>query len=283
MRHYVQLAFLALTNGYLAGFTKSTLYQGKGKQVCLPGLNCYSCPGAVGSCPVGAVQATLTGANKSLPFYALGFLLFFGVLLGRGVCALFCPFGFLQDMIYKLRPKQMKFHLALPNICRFFPYVVLILFVIVLPLAVTNQFNMSDPAFCKWICPSGTLLGGIPLLSSSESLRSQVGGLFFWKLSLCLGILLWSFLEYRPFCKYLCPLGGFYGLFQSVSLYRMTFRPSACVGCGNCTTACHMGVEVRETPNSPHCVRCGDCVKACPHKALSLGISLGENQEQLQA
>lgn len=269
MRNYLQLAFFTLTNGYFAGFLQGKIYQGKGKQLCFPGLNCYSCPGALGACPVGAVQAMLTGANKSIPYYALGFLLFFAVLLGRGVCALLCPFGLVQDLLHKCQGKQPKIQISLPKICRKLPYVILLVFVLGLPLFLTNQFNMSDPAFCKWICPSGTLFGGIPLLSTSESLQNNIGGLFYWKLSLLLLILLWSVLEYRPFCKYFCPLGAFYGLFQSVSLFHIKYDTEQCIRCNACIKSCKMGVNVTKTPNSPDCVRCGDCVKVCPTTALS--------------
>lgn len=272
MRHYLQLAHLALSNGYLAGFVQGKIYQGKGKQICMPGLQCYSCPGALGACPVGAVQAMLTGANKSFPYYALGFLIFFGVLLGRGVCGFLCPFGFVQDILRKLRPKSWKFTVALPKIFRKLPYVVLVVMVILFPIFVTNQFGISSPAFCKWICPSGTLFAGIPLLSTNEGLRNVISGLFYWKLSLLAVILLWSVLEYRPFCKYLCPLGAFYGMFQSISIFQIKYQESACIHCKKCHKACEMGVIVTDTPNASTCVRCGDCVKACPTQALALSI-----------
>ncbi|MFI3249335.1 MAG: 4Fe-4S binding protein [Eubacteriales bacterium] len=280
MRHFFQLGFFALSNGYFLGFFKGNIYQGSTKQLCFPGLNCYSCPSAMGACPVGAVQATLTGASKSIPFYALGFLLFFGVVLGRGVCALCCPFGLVQELLHKLRPKKWKKTISLPNIFRKVPYFVLGIFVIALPILVTNKFGLSSPAFCKWICPSGTLFGGIPLLLVNESLRGSVSNLFYWKFSLLITISLWSVAEYRPFCKYLCPLGVFYGLFQSFSLYRMKFEKSSCIGCESCHSACKMGVKVTETPNSTQCVRCGDCVGVCPTNSLKLGFSEGKSTEQ---
>ncbi len=274
MKHYLQLAYLALSNGYWLGFVQGKIYQGKGKQLCMPGLQCYSCPGALGACPVGAVQAMLIGANKSFPAYALGFLLFFGVLFGRGICGFLCPFGFVQDMLRKLRPKSWKKHLALPKIFRKLPYVVLLVFVILCPIFVTNQFGISAPAFCKWICPSGTLFAGIPLLSTNEGLRNIVSGLFYWKLFLLAVLLLWSVVEYRPFCKYLCPLGAFYGMFQAVSLFHMSYQEKKCIHCKNCHSACEMGVRVTETPNASTCIRCGDCVKVCPTNALSLSITV---------
>lgn len=279
MRHWIQICYLALSNGYWLGFFKGNIYQGEGKQLCLPGLHCYSCPGALGACPVGAVQAMLTGGNKSIPYYALGFLLSFGLLFGRGVCAMLCPFGFVQDMLRKLRPKSWK-PFALPKVFRLLPLLVMLIFVIALPLLATNDFGISSPAFCKWICPSGTLLGGIPLLSLNEGLRGLVGGLFQWKLLVLVVVLLWSVVEYRPFCKYLCPLGVFYGWFQKISLYQMSFRPEKCVHCQACKKVCEMGVDACQSPNDAQCVRCGDCVKACPTQALSLGLVLSPKAQE---
>lgn len=272
IRTWIQLAYVAITNGYAKGLTSGTIYQGKGKQVCLPGLNCYSCPGALGSCPIGALQSLLTPAEKSFPSYVLGFLLLFGLCLGRVVCGFLCPFGLVQDLIYKLRPKKMTFTIQLPSIFRKLPMVILTVFVLGIPLFVTNQFNISSPAFCKWICPSGTLLGGLPLLSTNEGLRSAIGDLFSWKLLVLVLILLWSFVEYRPFCKYICPLGFIYGLFHSFSLYRMEYTPSQCIHCNRCEKVCKMNIPVTKTPNSPQCIRCGDCVKVCPTKALHMGF-----------
>lgn len=271
-RTFIQLAFTAVTNGYAKGFSSGSIYQGDSKQVCVPGLNCYSCPGAFGSCPIGALSSFLTPAEKTFPSYVLGFLLLFGLCFGRLVCGFLCPFGLVQDLIYKLRPKKMTFTLGLPPIFRRLPLLILVVFVIGIPLFVTNHFNISSPAFCKWICPSGTLLGGLPLLSSNESLRMAVGDLFSWKLFLLSVVVIWSFLEYRPFCKYLCPLGFIYSMFNSFSLYRMEYAPSQCIHCNRCESTCKMDISVTKTPNSPQCIRCGDCVRVCPTKALHLGF-----------
>lgn len=59
IRLFVQISFSAITNGYLTGFLKGKIYTGNIKTFCVPGLNCYSCPGALGSCPIGAFQAVL--------------------------------------------------------------------------------------------------------------------------------------------------------------------------------------------------------------------------------
>lgn len=268
MRLKLQILWTALSNGYIFGFFQGKIYQGQGKQLCLPGLNCYSCPSALGACPVGAFQAQLTTAEKSIPFYAMGFLVFFGALLGRGVCGFLCPFGLFQDLLHKIPSKKIKSPKFLDKLR--LPWVILVVFLLLLPLFRTNQFNMSDPAFCKWICPSGTLLGGIPLLLLDENLRGNISTLFYWKFFLLLAITLLSVVNYRPFCRYFCPLGAFYGMFNSLSLYRMEYNETTCTHCETCHRTCKLDIPVTETLNASGCVRCGDCIRACPHHCLSM-------------
>ena len=93
LRLWVQVLFTALTNGYVIGFTEGKIYRGTSKKLCVPGLNCYSCPGAVGSCPIGSLQAVLGSKNYKFSFYVIGFLMIFGSLMGRFVCGWLCPFG----------------------------------------------------------------------------------------------------------------------------------------------------------------------------------------------
>ncbi len=74
------------------------------------------------------------------------------------------------------------------------------------------------------------------------------------------------------FCKYICPLGAFYSLFQKVSLLKMHYDESSCVKCGECAKACKMNVDPVKNPNSAECIRCGDCVHTCPNSALRFGV-----------
>ncbi|MBQ6453760.1 MAG: 4Fe-4S binding protein, partial [Coriobacteriales bacterium] len=98
----IQSVAVLLQNANFKGFLTGRIYQGPIKAVCVPGLNCYSCPGAVGACPIGSLQATLGGASFKLPYYVLGLLVFFGALLGRAICGFLCPFGFLQDLLHRI-------------------------------------------------------------------------------------------------------------------------------------------------------------------------------------
>ena len=84
--------------------------------------------------------------------------------------------------------------------------------------------------------------------------------------------LLTCLVVYRPFCKYLCPLGAVYGALNPVSLYRLRLEEGKCIRCGACERACQMCLNPIAQLNHPECVRCGDCVNACPTDALSMGF-----------
>ena len=76
-RGFIQAGATLLTNLHLPNFAKGTLYQGSGKYVCVPGLNCYSCPGAAGACPVGAFQAVIGSSKFRFSYYITGVLILF--------------------------------------------------------------------------------------------------------------------------------------------------------------------------------------------------------------
>lgn len=270
LRTIVQVGFTAVTNGYLMGFARGSIYKGPMKKVCLPGLNCYSCPGALGSCPVGAFQAVVTSRNLNFSYYVVGFLILFGAFLGRFVCGWLCPFGLVQDLLHKIPfPKKLK-KLPGDRYLKWLKYAILVGFVIVLPLTVLDVVGQGQPWYCKYICPSGTLLGGIPLIAANPMLRSALSWLFAWKVGILLVLLLLSVVVYRPFCRYVCPLGAVYGLFNPIALYRYRVDETACTHCGACQKACPMDIPVEKTPNSPECIRCGKCRSACPHGAIRL-------------
>ena len=268
LRTWVQICFAALSNGYAAGFAKGTIYKGSSKLLCVPGLNCYSCPVALGACPIGSFQAVIASRNYQFTFYVTGFLLFFGALLGRFVCGWLCPFGLVQDLLHKIPFVKKLRRLPGDRWLRFLKYIILVGFVIVLPLTVLDIVGQGQPWFCKYICPSGTLFAGIPLVASNPALQSALGWLFSWKVAVLVVLLLLSVVVYRPFCRYLCPLGAIYGLFNPVALYRFRIDSQKCTQCGACQKACPMDIPVQFVPNSPECIRCGRCKAACPHGAI---------------
>ena len=267
-RHFIQLMAAVITNANIKGFFTATIWRGKSKSVCVPGLNCYSCPGAIGACPIGSLQNALSGNKQGFPYYTVGFLVLFSVLLGRLVCGFLCLFGLVQDLLYKIKTPKIKVPERADKILRYLKYVILLVFVILLPHFIKDAFGLGDPWFCKYICPAGTLEAGIPLLIGNPALRSMVGFLFSWKMILLVIFLISSILIYRPFCKYICPLGAIYGLFNRFSFYRLKVDEHKCIDCKKCESICPMNVKVLKDINSCECIRCGACKESCPVGAI---------------
>lgn len=275
LRLIVQVVFTALTNGYAQGFVQGRIFTGPTKAYCVPGLNCYSCPGALGACPIGSLQAVLGSRNYKMAFYVVGFLMVVGAVFGRFVCGWLCPFGLVQDLLYKIPFVKKLRKLPGDRWLKWLKYVLLVGFVIILPLFAVDIIGQGQPWFCEYICPSGTLLAGIPLLAANPALRAAAGWLFSWKLLILVVLVFLSILVYRPFCRYLCPLGAIYGLFNPIAFYRLKVDEHKCTHCGACRRACKLDIPVDKTPNSPECIRCGDCKRACPHGAICSTFSRG--------
>ena len=279
-KNIIQAVATLATNANLKGFFEGRIYTGKTKVACVPGLNCYSCPGAVGSCPIGSLQAVIGSKKFSISYYVFGIMILIGALFGRLVCGLLCPFGFIQDLLYKIPTPKFKVPDKVDRGLRYLKFGILLVFVILLPMFLTNAFGLGAPYFCKLICPAGTLGGALPLLAKNEGLRATIGFLFFWKLSLLVVILGLSIFTYRPFCKYICPLGALYSFFNKIGFYKMEFLPDKCVNCGLCEKSCKMDIDVRANPNSLECIRCGACTAACRHDALIMSYAgLGKKKE----
>lgn len=209
-RGFIQAAATLITNIHLPNFAKGGIYQGAGKTVCVPGLNCYSCPAASGACPIGSFQSVVGSSKFNFSYYVTGTLILLGVLLGRFVCGFLCPFGWLQELLHKIPGKKFSTKKLKP--LTYIKYVVLLFAVVLLPVLVVNDVGMGDPFFCKYICPQGVLEGAIPLAIANAGIRSALGQLFTWKLAVLIAVVVLSVLLYRPFCKWICPLGAFYAL-----------------------------------------------------------------------
>ena len=265
-RYLVQALAALASNVHLPNFLNGKIYQGKVKSVCVPGLNCYSCPAATASCPIGAFQAVVGSSKFKFSYYITGFFILLGVALGRFICGFLCPFGWLQDLLHKIPFKKLSTGRLKP--LRYLKYIILAVFVILLPILVTNSIGMGDPFFCKYLCPQGVLEGAIPLSLGNSAIRSALGELFTFKSVILVTVIVLSIIFYRPFCKWICPLGAIYSLFNKVSFLEIKVEKDHCIGCNSCVKACKMDVNVLETPNHPECIRCGACMKACPKNAI---------------
>ena len=267
-RRLAQVYAALLYNANLKGFLQGKLHAGDSKGLCVPGLNCYSCPGAVGACPLGSLQAALTTAGHGMLWYVGGILLLFGLGLGRTICGWLCPFGLLQELLHKVpTPKVRKSRAT--RWLSWVKYAVLGVLAVGIPAYAGLTRGAPLPAFCKYLCPAGTLEGGIALLvhPENDSLYGQLGFHFTWKVVLLIAIGVGCLFCWRAFCRFLCPLGAIYGFFSRFALTGMRVDTARCTGCGACVRHCPM--DIRRVGDR-ECIACGQCVDVCPEGAISL-------------
>ena len=258
-RKVIQFLSLILTNPHFTNLINGKLYKGSWKQVCSPGLNCYSCPAANFACPIGSLQTVFASPLK-FSFYVSGFLLMIGLFIGRAVCAFLCPFGLFQELLHKIPFSKFKLWRPLTKV----KYFILVIFVFVLPMTL----KLGEPTFCEYICPAGTLEAAIPMLITHSEYRSVAGALFMWKFLILIITIIGCMSIYRFFCKLLCPLGAIYGLLNKISLYRFKIEADNCINCGKCQKSCKMDLNPVTEINSAECILCGECKKVCPKKII---------------
>lgn len=255
-RRIVQIfSFFAINNHF-----HKAIYQGPLKNACLPGLNCYACPLAKFSCPVGSFQHFIS--IRQFPFYVLGFIGFVGVMVGRAACGFVCPFGFFQELLYKIKTVKVK----MP---RFFSYIKYFMLVVV---AIVIVWITKEPWFCK-LCPAGALEGGVPRLGFYPDDRHLIGSLFYMKYTILLLVIVGAVFIKRVFCRVMCPLGAMWGLMNHISFLKIRRDKVKCTECGVCNKVCPMDVqsfEREENFEDFDCIRCMRCKDSCPQNAITI-------------
>ncbi len=275
-RKISQIFFTLLANANLAALWQKALYRGGLKGVCFPGLNCYSCPLAFFACPLGSLQQVLASLNV-LKWQALGALSYivgtfslYGLLLGRVVCGWVCPFGFVQELLFRLpSPKKI-----LPSYLKYVKYLLLIALVFFLPVFLVGPAGYGNVWYCKLVCPAGTLEAGLFNLALRPELRPLVKTLFYWKVLFLGLVILLCIFYFRFFCVVLCPLGLNYGFFNRVSLFKLRWQAEDCLDCGVCRKVCPLRLKIPEEINGCECIRCLNCLKACPTRVIEINLSL---------
>lgn len=261
-RRLIQLYAALLVNANLKGYITGKIYTGNLKNLCSPGLNCYSCPGASFACPLGALQDSMAQTNDRAAFYIIGILALFGLTLARTICGFLCPVGLGQELLYKIKTPKLK-KSRYTRVLSFFKYVLLAVMVIAIPL-----IYHGIPAFCKYVCPAGTFEGAGGLLANSNNAGffAMLGNLFTWKFCLLVFFIVGSIFVYRFFCRFFCPLGAIYGFFNKWALIGVKLDEDKCVDCGMCIQTCKM--DIRHVGDH-ECINCGECVSVCPTQAIS--------------
>lgn len=96
----------------------------------------------------------------------------------------------------------------------------------------------------------------------------------------------------RVWCRFGCPLAAYLGLVQRFrSRFRITTNGGQCISCGNCSTYCEMGIDVRSYAQKGQnivrssCVGCGVCSAVCPRGVLKLenGPDIGSRTSENKA
>lgn len=264
-RRIIQLYAALLYNANIKGFISGDIFTGSTKNTCVPGLNCYSCPGAVGACPLGSLQNALAGANKTVPYYILGILALYGLIFGRTICGFLCPVGLAQELLYKIKTPKVKKN-RITYVFTYLKVVIFAIFIVALPIAF-GLLGYTNPGFCKYFCPAGTFGGGYMLLlnPNNEGFFAMLGNLFSWKSLLLVIIVILSIFFYRFFCRFMCPLGLIYGIFNKFSFIGVQVVKDKCTNCGLCVNACKM--DIRKVGDH-ECINCGECINVCPEQAI---------------
>ena len=271
-RRLIQLYAALLFNVNFKGFFTGRIYTGDVKGICVPGMNCYSCPGASGACPLGSLQNALahSGPKTETPnaiFYVIGIIILYGLLLGRTICGFLCPVGLGQELLYKIKTPKLK-KSRVTRILSYFKYVLLAVLVIGVPLVfMLAPSSAVVPGFCKYVCPAGTFGGAIGLLlnPANADLYAMLGPLFTWKFVVLVVTMAACVFIFRFFCRFMCPLGGLYGFFNKIALLGVKLDKNKCTDCGLCVSHCKMDIK---HVGDHECINCGECIRVCPAKAI---------------
>jgi len=240
-------------------FFLARLYAGSLKSVPLPIMNCYACPASLYSCPIGTLSHFLV--LSKVPLLALGVISAVSASFGRWICGWACPFGLIQDFLNKI--PSVKFELPRPFV--YLKYFILVFGVFLLP------YLFKEHYFCM-VCPVGTVEAGVYWVAVSSMIANMAGAFFLFKLAFGSMFIYGSIFIKRPFCRYVCPLGALFSIFNKFSVVDFKVEEKDCIECNLCKKSCPVDYPIYEDPNSPACLRCLNCVRVCP--AVKVNVSL---------
>ncbi|MEJ2227165.1 MAG: 4Fe-4S binding protein [Alphaproteobacteria bacterium] len=269
----------------------------------LPTFSCVFVDSKGGGCFLVSLQhqlarpiwAFLGGAGLML-LTTLGTVALFAIVLNKAWCGWVCPFGFLQDLMTKLRNlfniDLSRFSWITSKRYRSVKYIFLA-FLVLVPLAIGNLGLSREwtAPFCQ-MCPARPLM---PLLEGNFSEffidLSSIPGMILTTIAILLVGLFFtvSFIKRRFLCSY-CPMLAFLSLFDKVGLLSLKKDGQRCTRCGNCYRACPMEIraieeeKVKKNLVTQDCILCLRCVESCPENgaldATFAGFSIFKASEE---
>jgi polyferredoxin len=268
----VQFAALAAFNAYF--------FSNIGKRFCFPVLNCYSCPIGTVACPIGSITAF--ALLRRIPYYVIGFLGLIALAAGRAFCGWACPFGLLQDGLYRIKSPKWR----MPRAANGLKYLLLAVLVVGLPVLLGGGTTSGAGDrivgegtgaydYCSLVCPAGMLEAGLPGIARDPEIRAAISWRTWSKIGILVGVLGLVVVSRRGFCRALCPLGALMALGTRLSLFQLRTDEAACTRCMRCVKVCptnsrRLPFDKKKIEATWECVLCLDCVRECPEKgALS--------------
>lgn len=118
--------------------------------------------------------------------------------------------------------------------------------------------------------------GGGAFHAFAVELRAAYGFVVGAILAGVVGLGVYPLLGPRVWCRFFCPMAALLGLLQKAGRFRIRVKPDMCISCGNCSTYCEMGIDVRAYAQANQnftrasCVGCGMCAHVCPRGVLRL-------------
>lgn len=300
-RFIVQFLFFLLFNASI--FTLAYPYLGLERaSYSWPVLSSLNSPFTFMAGSFDIVQLMLS--RSEFPWFALASIFIIGALFGRLLCGWACPFGFLQYLISTFRSRHVqvspKTHDQFKSLKLFILALTLLIsgsLFLALEFGIGSDYSEALGVFAAGpflaVSPDGALFGTVPMfLMDGGSLILKASEVFssydafvkwIWSVpsNLVLSFILLAISFYGAYmiplfwCRYLCPVGGFLGIFGRFSFLGMKRDPVKCTKkCPDCVRVCPMQVRILELPwekfNDQECIFCLDCVEACPNGALGL-------------
>lgn len=209
-------------------------------------------------CPFGGVEAlygyfaegnmlcSLSVSN----FYILAAILVLTLLVRRAFCGYMCPIGTISEWLQRgaarLGLRDRKVPYKLDRGLALLKYAVLAVILYFTVRTAELVFRGYDPCY---------------------ALLSRHGeDITIWAYVVAGAIVAASLLIVMPFCRWLCPLAAVFHPFSRFGLARIKRDEAACVGCGECTTACPMAIPVDQVKQvtAARCMSCFNCIEVCP-------------------